>query len=57
MSIVTSCLVAGMDVHKRFVVVVVLDSSRPDEPVASGKYGTTFPEFGGTQTHQLSAAA
>ncbi len=45
MSIVTSCLVAGMDVHKRFVVVVVLDSSRPDEPVASGKYGTTFPEL------------
>ncbi len=45
MSIVTSCLVAGMDVHKRFVVVVVLDSSRPDEPVASGKYGTTFHEL------------
>jgi transposase len=34
--------VAGIDVHKEFLVVVVLDSSRPNDPIDAGKFGTTF---------------
>jgi hypothetical protein len=33
--------VAGMDVHKRTVVVVVLQSTQPDQDYASGIFGTT----------------
>jgi len=36
--------VAGLDVHKKTVVVVVLHSAQPDEDVASGIFGTT--QFG-----------
>ena len=39
---VLSGMVAGIDVHKGFLVVVVLDSNRPDEPLESRKFGTTF---------------
>lgn len=36
--------VAGMDVHKKTVVVVVLQSRQPDQDYASGIFGTT--QFG-----------
>lgn len=36
--------VAGMDVHKKTVVVVVLQSTQPDQDYASGIFGTT--QFG-----------
>jgi transposase len=39
---VLSGIVAGIDVHKKFLVVVVLDSNRPDEPLEGRKFGTTF---------------
>jgi transposase len=37
-------LVAGLDVHKRTVVVVILQGSQPDQDYASGTFGTT--QFG-----------
>lgn len=33
--------VAGIDVHKRILVVVVVDSADPNQDVAVGKFGTT----------------
>jgi hypothetical protein len=33
--------VAGLDVHKKTVVVVVLQSSQPDQGYAGGIFGTT----------------
>jgi hypothetical protein len=33
--------VAGLDVHKKTVVVVVLQSAQPDDDYASGIFGTT----------------
>ncbi len=33
--------VAGLDVHKKSVVVVVLHSNQPDEDQATGIFGTT----------------
>jgi hypothetical protein len=37
-------LVAGLDIHKKTVVVVVLQSAQPDQDYASGTFGTT--QFG-----------
>ena len=37
-----SGIVAGIDVHKTFLVVVVVDSQRPNELRESRKFGTTF---------------
>jgi transposase len=37
-------LVAGLDVHKKTVVVVILQGSQPDQDCASGTFGTT--QFG-----------
>jgi len=34
-------MVAGIDVHKKTVVVVVLQSVQPDQDHASGIFGTT----------------
>jgi transposase len=34
-------IVAGMDVHKRILVVVVLDSATPDRDHATARFGTT----------------
>ena len=34
--------VAGLDVHKRTVVVVVLESAQPDQDYAGGIFGTTL---------------
>ncbi len=42
---VLSGIVAGIDVHKTFLVVAVLDSHRPDEPLDSVKFGTTFHQL------------
>ena len=39
---VLSGIVGGIDVHRTFLVVAVLDSHRPDEPLESVKFGTTF---------------
>ena len=39
-----SSTVAGMDVHKKTVVVVVLQGMEPDQDYASGIFGTT--QFG-----------
>ena len=36
--------VAGLDIHKKTVVVVVLQSAQPDQDYASGTFGTT--QFG-----------
>jgi hypothetical protein len=37
-------LVAGLDVHKKSVVVVVLQKAQPEQDYASGIFGTT--QFG-----------
>jgi hypothetical protein len=37
-------LVAGLDIHKKTVVVVVLQNAQPDQDYASGTFGTT--QFG-----------
>jgi hypothetical protein len=34
-------MVAGIDVHKKMVVVVVLEAARPERDFASGRFGTT----------------
>jgi transposase len=35
-------IVAGIDVHKRILVVVVLDSSQPDRDHATAQFGTSY---------------
>src|SRR5919199_5004374 len=40
----TDSLVAGLDVHKKTVVVVILQKGQPDQDHASGTFGTT--QFG-----------
>src|SRR5690242_21551278 len=40
-------LVAGLDIHKNSVVVIVLQSAQPEEDYASGTFGTT--QFGLTE--------
>jgi hypothetical protein len=37
-------LVAGLDIHKKTVVVVVLQSAQPEQDYVSGTFGTT--QFG-----------
>jgi hypothetical protein len=37
-------LVAGLDVHKKTVVVVILQKGQPDQDHATGTFGTT--QFG-----------
>jgi hypothetical protein len=37
-------LVAGLDVHKKTVVVVILQKGQPDQDYATGTFGTT--QFG-----------
>jgi len=38
--------VAGIDVHKKFLVVVILDSTNPDRRVATRRFGTTGHALG-----------
>jgi hypothetical protein len=40
----TDALVAGLDVHKKAVVVVILQKGQPDRDHATGTFGTT--QFG-----------
>src|SRR5690242_14669228 len=40
-------LVAGLDIHKNSVVVIVLQSAQPEQDYASGTFGTT--QFGLTE--------
>src|SRR5438270_1812306 len=37
----TDALVAGLDIHKKTVVVVILQKGQPDQDHATGTFGTT----------------
>ena len=42
--------IAGIDVHKKLLVVVIVDAEEPDVPLQSRRFGT-----GSAELHRLSA--